>query len=291
MTWWVGALLGVVQGTFMFVPVSSTSHLALTQHALGGLGVDLPDPESAEMILYDLVLHVGTLVSIVVVLRGRLLELGLGLRAEVGRARRGGVGAAVALRSQPRSRVVGLLLITTATTGVLGLGIRAVAPEVFSRPAVIAGFLVVTGGLLWWTDRVTGTVRAVSAVGVGAAVGIGAAQALALLPGLSRSGLTIAAALALGLRRQSAAEYSFIVAIPTILAATVVQGADEIRRVGLDGFAIPPGTWLIGFVVAALVGVVALQLVLRLLYAARFRVFTAYVWLLAGVVLVTGVGA
>jgi undecaprenyl-diphosphatase len=290
MGWWVGALLGVVQGLFMFLPVSSTSHLALTQHGLAAIGVEIPDPESAEMILFDLVLHVGTLVSIVVVMRTRLAALLGDLADEL----RGAIGAGRTSLSAgvgglgPRTRVAGLLAVTTVTTGVLGLGIRVVAPEVFSRPEAIAFLLVITGGLLWWTDRVTGTFRTASAIGLGSAVGIGVAQALALLPGLSRSGLTIAAALALGLHRRTAAEYSFIVAIPTILAATLVQAADELR--GVESLVIPPATWIVGFVTAAAVGVVALHLVLRLLFAARFRVFTAYVWVLAGAVLFTGVG-
>ena len=276
---WVAILLGLVQGLFMFVPVSSTSHLALVQHWLDGRGVDIPAPESAEMILFDLVLHMGTLVSIAVVFRHRIASIALDAVGELrqGRPYRGGESGLV---------LVGLIGLATAVTGVLGLGVRAAAPAVFGDPSVIALMLVITGAILWWTDSAdpAGAVRPTVLM----AVGIGIAQAAALLPGLSRSGLTIAAALALGMRREQAAEFSFILAIPTILAASLVQGLDVMGSGGSDISLLAMG---VGFWVAAVVGIGALLMVLRLLYAARFRIFSFYVWALALVVLVTRVGA
>lgn len=275
---WIAALLGLVQGVFMFVPVSSTSHLALVQHWLEGRGEDIPAPESAELILFDLILHVGTLVSIAVVLRHRITTIALDAVGEIrgNRARRGPDSALV---------LIGLLALATAVTGVLGLGVRAVAPAVFGTPAAIAGLLAVTGAILWWTDVADprGLLRPTAAI----AVGIGAAQAMALFPGLSRSGLTIAAALALGLARQQAAEFSFILAIPTILAATAVQALDVLGTE--EGLSIPLSALGIGFVVSAISGIGALILVLRLLHAARFRIFSFYVWGLALLVLFTQV--
>jgi undecaprenyl-diphosphatase len=275
---WLAALLGVIQGVFMFVPVSSTSHLAFTQHWLQGQGAGIPDPDSAEMILFDLVVHAGTVLSIIIVLRRRLF-----------------IGACelindIILWRTPRElkalRIAILLAVSTAVTGVLGLGIRVFAGEVFGAPAAIAVMLIFTGGVLWWTDRARPS--GVTQLTVGIAVGIGAAQALALLPGLSRSGLTIAAALALGLRRPAAAEYSFVLAIPTILLATVIQAV----AVGFNGpIGLSFSAMAVGFVVAAAVGVVSLHAVLRLLYATRFRIFSGYVWGLAAVVLIFGISA
>lgn len=273
----IAAALGLVQGMFMFVPVSSTSHLALFQHVLIGRGVDLPDPESAQMVLFDLILHVGTLVSIAVVMRRPIVALVSGTRAE--------------LRAWHRTRIapsggalhtLRMLALATVVTGVLGLGVRAIAPTVFGAPAAIAVMLSLTGLILWWTDRARVLIAASPVV---IAITIGAAQALALLPGLSRSGLTIAIALAVGLRRAQAAEFSFLVAIPTILAATLVQWFG-IRGEPLD---IPLSSIAIGFAVSAVVGVLALLVVLHLLYSARFRIFSVYVWALALVVVVVGV--
>jgi undecaprenyl-diphosphatase len=275
----VAAALAVIQGVFMFVPVSSTSHLALAQHLLDHWGVELPAPESAEMILFDLVLHLGTVASIVFVMRHRLRSGSIRLASELREALDGG-----SRTGGPAVRFLGLIAVATLVTGVLGLGIRQLAPTVFANPAAIAVMLVITGGLLWWTDVARTGAVSTAQIGLAMAVAIGVAQSIALVPGLSRSGLTIAAALALGLRRGTAAEFSFVLAIPTIIAATGVQwllvaGDGEPITIGLPEFAV-------GFAVAAVVGAVALRVVLTLLHAARFRVFTPYVWSLAVLVLV-----
>jgi undecaprenyl-diphosphatase len=269
----VAFILGVVQGVFMFVPVSSTSHLALVQHVLLGRGAKMPEPDSAQMILFDLVLHVGTLVSITIVMRRPLANLVTGVVSDISHWRRHGtVTGAGALG------MCALLALATMVTGALGLIVRLLAPAVFATPVVIAAMLVITGIILRWTDRAIPVGNVTPTM---LAVGVGAAQALALLPGLSRSGLTIAAALALGLARPQAAEFSFVLAIPTILAATMIQSFDVLGE-PLD---IPVSAMAIGFFVSAAVGTIALKAVLRLLAAARFGIFSIYVWLLAAVVL------
>ena len=293
MTLLVALLLGIVQGVFMFVPVSSTSHLVLTQTFLREQGVDMPPSDSPEMILFDLVVHVGTLVSVVIVMGGGLRELGTGVRSEMtdGTLRREGLSGAVS------TKLILLGLLSVAVTGVLGLTFQDVLTEGFGSPRAVAGALVVTGALLWWTDAMTSersgrrlrfAWRGPAEVTVTVAVLIGVAQAAALTPGLSRSGTTIFAALILGMTRTLAARYSFYIAIPTILAATGVQAL----QVALgEGFGtISWGAMAVGFVVAAAVGTGALWVVLRVLEAARFRVFAFYVWALAAVTVVAGLG-
>nr|WP_246211311.1 undecaprenyl-diphosphate phosphatase [Phytoactinopolyspora alkaliphila] len=277
---WEAALLGLVQGLFMFIPVSSTSHLALTQHWLLDRGSAMADQDSPEMILFDVVVHAGTLVSIVVVMRVSLGRLMTGIWTDVRQAtsRRD-------LDGLHHLRMAWLGMITVAVTGVLGLVVRAVGTGAFASPGVIAAALIVTGAILWWTDTAGPQWRDARQLTVWVAIAIGVAQAAALLPGLSRSGLTIAMALLLGMHRKLAAEYSFFVAIPTILAATAVQAVDVIRDPDLS-FAIGWGEYAMGFVVAAVVGAGALVAVLKLLYQARFRYFTVYVVALAIVILV-----
>jgi len=278
-----GIILGLVQGVFMFVPVSSTSHLALTQQLMATLGSDLPPPDAPELILFDLVVHVGTLVSIAVVMWTSLRRVIVGGLADL-RDRLGGPGT----REGRYLRLIALGVITVGVTGVLGLAVRAWLVGVFALPLVIGANLVLTGAILWWTDGAGPRWRGLRDITPWLAVLIGVAQAAALLPGLSRSGLTIAIALALGLRRRWAAEYSFLVAIPTILAATGLETLLSLR----EGVVVDLGAFAAGFVVAAVVGAVALKAVLVLLYRARFRVFSVYVWLLAasvGAAIVLGV--
>lgn len=281
MTSWEATLLGVVQGLFMFVPVSSTSHLALTQHWLLSGGSQIPPPDSAEMILFDIVVHVGTLISIVLVMWSGLSRLVLGIAGDVRTAVRRRRVAHL-----PYLRLAFLGMISVAVTGVLGLLIRAFGTPVFASPRVIALALLITGAILWWTDRAGPPWRTATRMTVWVAVAIGLAQAFALLPGLSRSGLTIAMALALGMPRKAAAEYSFFVAIPTILAAMAVQSLQVLGPAGAGALTIPLSAYAVAFVVSAAVGAVALWLVLKLLYAGRFRFFAGYVVVLALVILV-----
>jgi undecaprenyl-diphosphatase len=298
----VAVLLGVVQGMFMFVPVSSTSHLVLMQTWLRDRGVDLPPPDSPELVLFDLVVHVGTLVSVVVVMGDGLRQLRDGVRDELRagplrRALAAGSGLTGAMRAATSTRLVLLMLLSVVVTGALGLAFQDALTAVFGSPQLVAAALVVTGAMLWWTDamraersgsRLRFDWRGPSEVTIGVAVLIGVAQAAALTPGLSRSGTTIFVALLLGMGRTLAARYSFYVAIPTILAATGVQ---TLQLALADGFGSVPWTAMtVGFAAAAIVGTAALWLVLRLLEGARFRVFSVYVWGLAAVVVLTGVG-
>lgn len=278
MTFWEAVLLGIVQGTFMFVPVSSTSHLALTQHWLISRGSALPPPDSAEMIFFDLIVHVGTLVSMAVVFRKSLrhfighLAAGVKSRFET---TEGGFE-----RLYRNLALYGLLSVVV--TGLIGFPLKAAFEVIFATPLAMSVTLVFTGILLWWTDKLARRPIGLKRIDTKVAVTIGVAQGLALMPGLSRSGTTIAFALFAGLKRKWAAEYSFFIAFPTILGASALQGLEVWRDPAPMTLGALP--LLTGFAVAAVVGIFALQLVLKLLYRARFRYFSFYVWALALVV-------
>lgn len=270
---WIAALLGLVQGLFMFLPVSSTAHLVLTQHWLLRQGHDLPPPESPEMILFDLVVHVGTLVSIAVVFRRSLSRVvSGGIRDTWSWASSGGNAG----RELLFLRLGLLCALSVLVTGIIGLSLRAGFEWVFANPLAVAATLSITGVLLWWTDHLSRRPKGLREITPAVAITIGAAQGLALMPGLSRSGMTITFALFSGLKRRWAAEYSFFLAIPTILAATLVQGISVIRDAGLNSLDWP--AMGLGFIVAAVVGIFALKLVVMLLYRARLRVFSFYLW-------------
>lgn len=279
MTLWESLLLGVIQGLFMFIPVSSSSHLVLTQHWLAAGGSPLPSPETPEMILFNLVVHLGTMVSVVVVLHRPLVRL---LRGTVRDLRLWSRRRTMRHLIHLRLMIFGV--VTTGVTGVFGLAIREYGTGVFATPWAVSLMLLLTGAILWWTDSVRTTWRGAAQLTLWVAVLIGLAQAAALLPGLSRSGLTIAMALALGMHRRIAAQYSFFVAIPTIVSATGLQSLSLLDHrgplmVGAEAF-------IIAFIVAAVVGAAALWLVLRMLYRGHFRVFAVYVVILAVVTLI-----
>lgn len=279
MTLWESVLLGVIQGLFMFIPVSSSSHLVLTQHWMAATGSPLPSPETPEMLLFNLVVHLGTMVSVVVVMHrplGRLLSGTLRELRWWARRR--------TLRHMIHLKLMLFGVVTTGVTGVLGLLVREYGTGVFATPWAVSLMLLVTGAILWWTDSVRETWRGAAQMTIWVALLIGLAQAAALFPGLSRSGLTIAMALALGMHRKIAAQYSFFVAIPTIVAATGVQSLSLLDHRGPLGVGVD--AYVVAFVVSAVVGAGALWLVLRMLYRGHFRVFAVYVILLAIVTLI-----
>lgn len=272
-------LLGAIQGLFMFIPVSSSSHLVLAQQWLAAGGSSVPSPDTPEMIFFNLVVHLGTMVSVVLVMRKPLGRLISGTVRELSLWRRRRT-----LRHLIHLKLVILGLVTTAVTGVLGLVIRELGTEVFATPWAVSLLLLVTGVILWWTDSVTNTWRGAAQMTLLVAMVIGLAQAAALFPGLSRSGLTIAAALALGMHRKIAAQYSFFVAIPTIVAATGVQSLALLDHEG--GLTVGWDAYLWAFIVATVVGAGALWLVLKLLYRGYFRIFAVYVVILAVITLI-----
>jgi len=274
---WVAILLGIIQGIFMFFPVSSTSHLALVQHFLISRGVVLPDPDSPEMILFDLIVHVGTLVSIAYVFRDSLTkfikntllgfyELKSGIDTPIGGLYR---------------KLTFLGLLSVFMTGAIGFPLKAMFEQVFANPLIISGTLATTGVILWFTDKLTPRTIGLRQIGIGMAIIIGTAQAFALMPGLSRSGMTIAFALFAGMQRKWAAEYSFFLAIPTILGASLLQ---TIEVMSLGGLTLTAPVLITAFVVSAIVGIFALKIVIHLLYKAQFKVFSYYLWVLAAVV-------
>ncbi len=296
-------LLGIIQGIFMFFPVSSTSHLVLTQHWLIQRGSNLPPPESSEMIFFDLIVHVGTLISIVVVFRrslGRLLtriwqdfyqlitELNSNRKDPVKLRVSAMLTRSLIFPSGERQgdflylRLAILGMLSVVVTGLVGLPFRSIIKQVFfAYPLAISFTLSITGILLWWTDKKIRQTRGLRKLTPWVATVIGLGQALSLIPGLSRSGMTISFSLFTGLRRQWAAEYSFFIAFPTILGGTLLQGLELLQEETLNIGIIP---LTVAFLVSAIVGIGALQLVLKLLYRARFRYFSYYLWVLAIIV-------
>lgn len=262
----------------MFFPVSSTSHLALTQHWLISRGSEIPSPDSPEMIFFDLIVHVGTLVSMAVVFRKSLREfighLAAGVRSRFAETESG--------YERLYLKLAAYGLLSVAATGLIGFPLKAAFETIFASPLVMSGTLTVTGILLWWTDVLSRRPIGLRKINTRVALAIGVGQGLALMPGLSRSGTTIAFALFAGLKRRWAAEYSFFIAFPTILGASALQGLEVARSP--EPMTLQWAPILVGFVVAAIVGVFALYLVLKLLYRARFRYFSFYVWALALVV-------
>jgi undecaprenyl-diphosphatase len=258
------AIIGLLQGLTEFIPVSSSAHLELAPWIFGW--------ESDELIgslAFDVFLHLGTLVALLAHF-GRDWLRYLGALLASLRERRIG--------DDPDRRLAWLLLLATIPAALIGFGLEGFIEETFHRDsdaarAAIAGFLVIGAVVLWLADRFGRRRRELGDVTTPAALTIGVSQALALLPGISRSGATITAGLALGLTREAAARFSFLLATPITLGA----GLYGSRRLLTEAHT---GTeWLaiaVGFTVAAASGMLAIGFLLSWLRTRSVAVFSLY---------------
>jgi undecaprenyl-diphosphatase len=249
-TYWESILLGFVQGVTEFLPISSDGHLLMARTILGG---DLTG------IGFVIAVHVATLVSIFVAYRERVVELARGV-----------------LRRDPAAlRYLGLILLATVPAGVIGVAFNEPLEALHSIPASAGIGLLITGTYLWTSRAALG--RATGPVpGWKVALLIGISQVFAIAPGVSRSGLTIVTALWLGVEAREAAAFSFLMAIPAIAGAAVLE------LPGLSGAGIGWGPILAGSVIACVIGILAIRTLVILLQRRAFHAFAPYCWAAGG---------
>lgn len=270
-------VLGLVQGLTEFLPVSSSGHLVVVPYLFAW-----PSPG----LTFDVALHAGTLVAVVAYFLGDLWYLAT--RA---------VGYAVVEPGEAARarRTIGLLAIGTVPAGVAGVTLEATFERAFERPLWVAGFFVVTAAVLWGAEALRArrarragvesvaveVGRDETTIGWGDAGAIGVAQAFALFPGISRSGTTIAAGMALGLTRTAAARFSFLLMIPAVAGATVIS-LPELADAGANGpYGVPEAA--VGALAAALSGFWAIRFLLRLVARETLGGFARYLVLAAAI--------
>jgi len=242
---WEAIFLGVLQGATEFLPVSSSGHLVVGQTLLG---LEIPGVQ------FEVVVHVATLISVIVMYRERLIEL---LRGTL-------------RRDRDAWRYVGLLAAATLPAGIVGVFFRGAVEGLFESPFVPATAFLVTGAILWstrWPLRREEWKKP----GWGAALLIGLAQAFALVPGISRSGTTVAMALWLGVAAEEAAAFSLLLAIPALL---------QIPELTSQGLTISGAALAAGSIVAAVTGILAIKAFVALLARKTFHRFAIYCWVL-----------
>lgn len=273
MTLWQAAFWGLLQGLTEFLPVSSSGHLALAPWLLGWPAPDLT---------FDLLVHLGTLAAVVAYLRRDVAAL-LAAAWRLARLRR--------IVDAP-TRLAALIVVSALPAALLGALFNDLVEQAIQAPWAVSLLLAVTGGILFLSERLPESAqrlpesaqrlarreRPLEALTVADALGIGLAQAVAMLPGISRSGATIGAGLLRGLTRREAARFSFLMALPVITGATLVQ----LLRVLRGGLAAAPAANLgVGLAVAAVSGYAALRFLLRYLQTHSLRPFAFYCWGLA----------
>ena len=255
MNWWQAALLGVIQGLTEFLPVSSDGHLALAGAFLtnGSFGVQ-----------FAVLLHVGTLLAVVLAFPKGLAELFRGV-LRLPRA-----------IFRPRStwdhaeRFAWNAILSAIPAAILGFALRDRVDATYDRLDIVGGGLLVTAAMLWSTVRAKRNPGTRDLTWKDALL-IGLAQALALLPGVSRSGMTIATALMLRVERGVAAEFSFVASAPLIFGAALLESEELWRHGGID-----PGPVIVGIATAFVLGWLALSWLVKIVRAGTFHRFAPY---------------
>lgn len=266
---WQALVLGIVQGATELLPVSSSGHLILVPW-LGDW--DYLKEHEAFNQTFDVALHLGTLVAVVGYFWRDLVLL---VRAWLRTLRTRRLETA-------EEKIAWFVLVATIPAAVVGLAGEDLIAEHLGEPWQIAIVLAAFGGLLWYADRQPER-RQMGDLGLRAAVGVGLAQSLALMPGVSRSGITITAGRLLGLDRDSAARFSFLLLVPTVLGAVVLKGITDVLLGEL-----PPGStgpFLVGTLAAAGSGLLAISALLGYVRRHDYSVFVWYRLIVAAVVL------
>ena len=262
-------IMGIVQGLTEFLPVSSSGHLILVPYLFGW------DDPFITSLAFSVMLHIGTLVALLAYFRDDWLRL---IPAGLAAIRHRSFGA------DPDRKLAWLLVAATIPAAVVGFLLSDVLETQIRQPGLVAVTMVVGGLILLVADRIGGQSRSVDDVTFPVATGIGAAQALALIPGISRSGISISAGRFAGLDRAAAARFAFLMATP-ITAGAIVFEARKLLT-GEAGVVVATMPLLVGLVASLVSGFAAIHFMLRYLRTRSLQVFVWYRFVLVAVVVV-----
>jgi undecaprenyl-diphosphatase len=256
MTFFDAIFLGILQGATEFLPVSSSGHLVLAQHLLGGF--DQPG------VLFDVLLHAGTMVAVAIYFWRDLT----GLVSSLWRKD----DLAISQR-----RMLLMLIVASVPTAIIGLTFKDFIVGLFERPDVVSIMLLVTGSLLWIAEKlrhISGSRKKLSLVD---AILVGTVQGCAIIPGISRSGSTIAALLLRGVDGETAARFSFLLALPAVFGAAILSLKD------LDGAAVDAVfPYFAGTIAALITGLLCIHLLMGVIRRRRLHWFALYCWVVGG---------
>jgi undecaprenyl-diphosphatase len=257
-------IFGIIQGLTEFLPISSSGHLVLLPKFL-----NWTDPG----LNFNVALHFGTLLAVVWYFRKDLLEIATLVKSRESKVVKPGI------KSRYNKWIAWLLVVATIPGVIVGYFLNDLAEEVLRSPAIIIFTLVFFGGLLYWADKISKQKRNLKKLNFKDAILIGLAQAVALIPGTSRSGITITTGLLLGLSRTAAARFSFLMSIPIILGAVVYKSPDLLEG-GIGSYEI------LGILASAISGYFAIAGLMKFINKVSYKVFFWYRIVLAFLVLV-----
>jgi len=261
-------ILGIIQGLTEFLPVSSSGHLVIFQKFMN-VKTDM---------FFDVMLHVGTLISVFIVYWDDILKMFIEFFSMITDAVRGKFTL-----KNPYRRFVLMVIIGCIPTGLMGIFLNDFFESLFNGFTFIGYTLLITGVILWLGQRLGNGRKNMSKISVIDALVVGIFQGIAITPGISRSGSTIVGGLLRGFDRELATKFSFIISIPTILGAALLEGKDVIKA---GTFMVNPMLTLSGMIAAAISGIFAIKIMIKTLNNGKLHYFSYYCWSLGLFILI-----
>lgn len=275
MSYFEAVILGLIQGLAEFLPISSSGHLALMQQWFG--------IEEDKVLLFAVLLHVGTLVSVFIVywkdVWELIKELGLTIRDIF-------TGRGLRIQERPTRKLGVMIIVATIPTGIIGILFNDFFDSLYNSVIPIGIGLIITGFLLVLAERMGSSSRGIQQMNYRNALFIGTVQGIAICPGISRSGSTLFGSLMCNLDRKFAVKFVFLISIPSILGSAVMEAPAAIES-GMDPGQLGP--ILAGMAVAAISGLVAIKTMIKIVSDKKLSYFSYYVWILGLIVVGYGV--
>jgi undecaprenyl-diphosphatase len=256
-------ILGILQGLTEFLPVSSSGHLVLGQLFFG---------ITESSLAFNISVHMGTLGAVVLVyfadIRGMVMSVLSGIAKTIKRQ-------PVAFESDAHLKLAVFIMAGSVPTALIGMGLKKFEDVLFTSGLLVGAMLLVTGTILWISRGFYRTEKTGTPLDLKRSLIIGVSQGLAVIPGISRAGTTIACGMFCGLDRQTAAKFSFLLSIPAILGAQLISILESLGQgVQFDAAVI------YGTLTAFVSGLMALKLLIKLVHAGKFHLFAPYCWVL-----------
>lgn len=272
MTYLEAAILGLVQGLAEFLPISSSGHLALLQQ---WFGID-----ENKVLLFAVLLHVGTLVSVFIVYWKDIWELIVELCLTIKDLC---TGKGLRLEERPVRKLGVMIIVATIPTAIIGILFSDLFDKLYTSVLPIGIGLVITGFLLVMAERTGTSSRGIEKMNFRNALFIGTVQGIAICPGISRSGSTLFGSLVCNLDRKFAVKFVFLISIPSILGSAIMETPDAIAA-GMEMSQLGP--IIVGMAVAAVSGLIAIKTMIKIVSDKKLSYFSYYVWALGAAVII-----
>lgn len=275
MTYFEATILGLVQGLAEFLPISSSGHLALLQN---WFGID-----ETKVLLFTVLLHVGTLISVFIMywkdIWELIIELGLTIKDLC-------TGKGLKMEERPVRKLGVMIIVATIPTAIIGLLFNDFFNSLYTSVIPIGIGLIITGFLLVLAERKGESSRGIKEMNLRNAIFVGTVQGIAICPGISRSGSTLFGSLICNLDRKFAVKFVFLISIPSILGSAILEAPAAIEA-GISLSQLGPVLW--GMLVAAVSGVVAIKSMIKIVSDKKLSIFSYYVWILGLAVVIYGI--